>query len=170
MEKKNNSSLLSATVMIIVGIILAVFSGEALITILRVVGIGLLVVGAIGVISYFTSNNNEEKSFCKMLISAVEAIGGLLVLAAPKLFLNIYPIAMGILITLDGFGNLFQAFSLKKTGLDSWKTMLILAIISIVLGIVIICNPFSTISVLTTIIGVILIYDGILKLIPSLKK
>ena len=49
MKKLRLSPLLSALILIIVGVILVLYSGDALSTILRVVAAGLLVVGVIGV-------------------------------------------------------------------------------------------------------------------------
>lgn len=170
MKKLRISPLLSAIILIIVGVILVLYSGDALSTILRIVAIGLLVIGVIGVSSYFLGKDDGKKSVWRMLIAAIEAIAGLIILIRPQIILNIYPIAMGIIIAVDGLGNLFQALSMKRRANSHWKPMLILACITIVFGIIIVCNPFSTLNALTSVIGIVLAYDGVTRFLAAVRK
>ena len=48
--------------------------------------------------------------------------------------------------------------------------MLILACITIVLGIIIVCNPFSTLNALTSVIGIVLAYDGVTRFLAAVRK
>jgi uncharacterized membrane protein HdeD (DUF308 family) len=105
-----------------------------------------------------------------MLIAAIEAIAGLVILVRPQIILNIYPIAMGIIIAVDGLGNLFQALSMKRRENSHWKPMLILACITILLGIIIVLNPFSTLNALTSVIGIVLAYDGVTRFLAVVRK
>ena len=170
MKRIRISPLLSALILIVVGVILVLYSGDALSTLLRIVAIGLLIVGVIGVTGYFNGKDDGRKSIWRMLVAAVEAIAGLIILIRPQIILNIYPIAMGIIIAVDGLGNLFHALSMKRQNDSHWKALLILACITILLGIIIVCNPFSTLNALTSVVGVVLAYDGVTRAIAALRR
>ena len=170
MKRSKLSTILTALVLAVIGTVLVLFPGKALITILRVVGVGLILIGGIGVISYFVQKAPEKKSLWKMLVSAVEAIVGIVILANPALVISIYPVIMGIVIIIDGLSNVLTSISMKRHSISAWKYSLVLALISILLGTIILCNPFSTASALISIIGVVLIYDAISNIIIMLKK
>ena len=157
-------------IMIVLGVILVVYSGQAMATILRITAVGFLVFGTVGIVGFFLGKDDDKKSIPKLVVYAIEGLGGLIALINPQFIMDIYPIAMGIIIAIDGLGNLFQALSMKKQEGKPWKAMLLLSVITILLGIVIICNPFSTLNVLTIVIGVVLVYDGLTKVIAVVKK
>ena len=170
MKKTHISPLFVGLIMIVLGVILVLYSGQAMATILRITAVGFLVAGAVGVAGYFLGKDDEKKSILKLFVYAIEAMAGLIVLINPKFILDIYPIAMGIIIAVDGLGNLFQALSMKKQEGKPWKAMLLLSVITILLGIMIICNPFSMLNVLTIVIGAVLVYDGLTKVIAAVNS
>ena len=55
-----------------------------------------------------------------------------------------------------------------KNDYDSWKGFLLLALLSIALGVVMILNPFGTMETLVMAIGVILIVEGAINLLSAL--
>lgn len=170
MKKSHISPLFTGLIMIVLGVILVMYSDQAMATILRITAVGFLIVGAIGVAGFFLGKDDEKKSILKLIVSVIEALAGLIVLINPQFIIDIYPAAMGIIIAVDGFGNLFQALSMKKKEGKPWKVMLVLAVITILLGIMVICNPFSTLKVLTIVIGAVLVYDGLSKVIATVLK
>ena len=68
---------------------------------------------------------------------------------------------LGIVILLHGFLDLQQAFNVRRAGYPYWYVALILGFVSIVLAALILINPFGSLTVLTVILGVSLIYDGV---------
>lgn len=59
---------------------------------------------------------------------------------------------------------------MKRQNDSHWKALLILACITILLGIIIVCNPFSTLNALTSVVGVVLAYDGVTRAIAALRR
>ena len=170
MKKTHTSPLFIGLIMIVLGVILVLYSGQAMATILLITAVGFLVVGAVGIAGFFLGRDDDKKSIPKLFVYVIEALAGLIVLINPKFIMDIYPAAMGIIIAVDGLGNLFQALGMKKQEGKTWKAMLLLSVITILLGILVICNPFSTLNVLTIVIGAVLVYDGLTKVIAVVKK
>ena len=91
--------------------------------------------------------------------------GGLLFLFKANI-INIFPVIIGIWIIIAGVTKFQLAFNLR--GIDSkWIVVLLSSIISIILGVLIILNPFSTVMTITVISGIILFITEICNLIES---
>jgi uncharacterized membrane protein HdeD (DUF308 family) len=75
---------------------------------------------------------------------------------------------MGIIILITGLLNIVNAFSAKKAGASKWLVSLILAIITVICGVVILLNLNGTADLLVCIIGVVFVYNGVSMLIMKI--
>ena len=97
--------------------------------------------------------------------SAVTGVnGGIVVLAAPKFLISIVPFAVGVVVLVNGIVNLAQALDQRRMGYGRWSFSLALAVLTIVLGVLVICNPFSTMEMLVMAIGIVVAYNGLSNL------
>lgn len=81
---------------------------------------------------------------------------------------RILPIVFGLFVIFDSLGRIQNALELRRCNYESWKGFLLLALLSIALGVVMILNPFGTMETLVMAIGVILIIEGALNLLSAL--
>ena len=163
MRRFNFKAVLGSLLMLVGGIFLLVKPGETLEMIVKIVGVVLLIVGAIGVLQYFIKKG-RDRSLPRLLISAVELIGGFVCLANPGYIVSVYYIAAGLIILLNGVNNLTLALDLKALGFRQSTLVMILAILAMIAGVVIILNPFAAAATMLRVIGVLLAYDGIVGL------
>ncbi|NLL78590.1 MAG: hypothetical protein GX234_02055, partial [Clostridiales bacterium] len=75
---------------------------------------------------------------------------------------------ISVYILFDSFMNLRQALDLKDAGYDKWWSMLILAVIMIILGIIMVFNPFGTVAVMVMFMGGIFLFRGISNIVSIL--
>ena len=68
----------------------------------------------------------------------------------------------------DSLGRIQNALELRRCEYPSWKIFLLLAVLSVVLGIVMVVDPFGTMETLVMAIGLILILEGALNLLSAL--
>lgn len=167
MKKSKINAIVSTIIIIAVGVFLLIRPGETLTTAVRLFGIALLVLGAMGVVSQLIKR--DDRSVISLIISVVEAVIGIIIIASPAFVVSLFPIIVGIIIALYGLSDLLAALNMKKADIGSWKIALILSVITIILGIVLFVNPFKTMSTLVRIIGVVLVYKGITGLFIRLK-
>lgn len=66
----------------------------------------------------------------------------------------------GLFVIFDAIGRVQNALDLRRCGYDSWKGFLLLPVLSVVLGVILIANPFGAMETLVMAIGVILIVEG----------
>ena len=67
-----------------------------------------------------------------------------------------------------GIGGIVRAVEAKKAGVSKWGILLALAILTVVLGAVILSDPFSALETAIMVIGAGLIYEGATDLITAI--
>ena len=151
----------SATLCIILGIILVVYPNTSMTIVCRAVGVIVLITGLGMVFSYLRSETKGFFAKLGLVFGSILAIvGGFLVLR-PLGIISIIPIIFGILFIYHGLANMRQAMELRQYKDKGWWLPVLIAATTILLGLFIINNPFTTIDVIMRIIGACLIYDGL---------
>lgn len=165
--RADNHGVLLSIVMIVLGLLLALWPGHVMTTALTILGIALLVGGALLIYSWY---NGRARSSSVITLSEgiLMVVAGLVVLIAPKFLISIVPFVVGALITLNGVFNLAQSLDQRRWNYSRWTMSLVVAILTIVLGVLIMLNPFSTMESLVMAIGIIIIYNGISNLLIEL--
>lgn len=150
------------------GIFLLLAPGTALNIVCYALGAVVLACAVVQLVRYFTIERGVFKSQLT-LISAIVclALGGFLIISSDTV-VRILPIVFGLFVIFDSLGRVQNALELRKCGYSSWKGFLLLALLSIVLGGIMIANPFGTMETLVMAIGVILVIEGSLNLLSAL--
>lgn len=157
---KMNYSL-SAVVCVILGIVLLVWPGQSTDLVCMVLGIVLAGFGLIQIILYLVTKEKTVVSHGMMMLGIVLAVIGIWIIVKPGTIKQLIPVTIGILIVIHGGHNAVQSIELKKMNYDNWWVALLLAVLTIGLGVVLICNPFTVLDMAVRIIGAFLIYDGL---------
>lgn len=155
--------LSSAILCIILGIVLVAYPNTSLTLVCRAVGVIVLVTGLSFVLSYLRVGKKFWYGKIELVFGSIFAILGGFIVLYPLGILSIVPLVFGILLIYHGIANVRQAFELHQYKDKSWWLPVLIAATTIVLGIVIMRNPFGTIETLMRIIGACLIYDGLMN-------
>lgn len=160
MERLKNRSPLISIIMIIIGLILMIGPGHTLKFLVVVLGWGLILGGITEAVSGFTSG------FFPL------AIGGLFILAlgfyfviSPEVLVSVIPVLAGLGIVINGAVNLYRAWVGRNAMGYNPTRDIVLSIIAIVLGVIIMIHPFTTASVAAVLIGIAMVYNGIMNLV-----
>ena len=95
------------------------------------------------------------------------ALGAFLILRS-DIVVSILPIVFGLFVIFDSISRVQNALDLRRCGYSSWKSFLLLPVLSVVLGVIMILNPFGTMETLVMAIGIILIVEGSINLLSAL--
>ena len=152
---------LSAVICVILGIVLLVWPGQSTQVVCMVLGIVLGGFGLIQIILYLATKEKTMVSHSMMMLGVVLAVIGGWIVLKPETIIKAVPMIVGILIVIHGFHNAVQAIDLKKMQYDNWWVALLLSLLTVALGVVLICNPFTIVDTVVRIIGVFLVYDGL---------
>ncbi len=149
--------------LIVIGIVLILFPAETLDIAITIIGIILLVCGAVGVVLGLKGEGAYQ--VYTMSGAAVSIVVGIIFLVLPDFVRSILPMIMGIAIVLSGILNVMTAISQKNAGAPRWGLSLVFAVITVILGIIILANLNYTANIMIRIIGFIYIYNGLSMLI-----
>lgn len=152
---------LSAVICVILGIVLLVWPGHSTQVVCMVLGIVLGGFGLIQIILYLATKEKTMVSHSMMMLGVVLAVIGGWIVLKPETIIKAVPMIVGILIVIHGFHNAVQAIDLKKMQYDNWWVALLLSLLTVALGVVLICNPFTIVDTVVRIIGAFLVYDGL---------
>ncbi len=151
-KKKLNSNLFTALLYIVVGILLAVFPGEALDLGIKIVGVIFIIFGTLELV---------KKNWFG---GAVSLVVGILILFIGSTLLWIIMLVLGILVAVKGIISLVDALRRsRKSAIE-----IFFAVLTIVIGILLIFGDMAPLII--TIGGILLIVNGIIGLIGCLKK
>ena len=160
-------------IMLVLGGLFLVYPGTAQKTLANIIAIAFVIMGVAKILSYFGKPKEDAYGYMEYKSKSVIVIGIIyIVLAAfiAKVLMSIIPILLGIIIAVNGIIKLQYSLEIKKNIPDSrWQPMLLAAIIMLVVGVVILCNPFKTNNLIIRIIGGILVFESIFDLAASYK-
>ena len=168
MKNSKLGKILSLVVIALVGLFLVIYPGDTLNIVVGVFGGALLLIGLIGIVSYFLPKNKNSRNVIDLVISIVEVIVGLIVVSNIGFVISLFPIFAGVIIAAQGVLYLISALRMKSDN-NSWKLGLVLSLVMIAFGILIFANPFATQAALVRLAGIALIYNAVSGLIIRLK-
>ena len=169
MGKKLKWNLILMSVLYLaLGIFLLMVPGTALNVVCYALGAVVLACAVVQLVRYFAVERGIFQSQLT-LISGLVCLGlGAFLIIRSDIVVRILPIVFGLFVIFDSLGRIQNALELRRCNYDSWKGFLLLAVLSIVLGVVMTLNPFGTMETLVMAIGVILIIEGALNLLSAL--
>lgn len=169
MGKKLKWNLILMSVLYLaLGIFLLLVPGTALNVVCYALGAVVLICAVVQLVRYFVVERGIFQSQLT-LISGLVCLGlGAFLIIRSDIVVRILPIVFGLFVIFDSLGRIQNALELRRCNYESWKGFLLLALLSIALGVVMILNPFGTMETLVMAIGVILIIEGALNLLSAL--
>ena len=149
--------------LIVVGVVLILFPSATMEIGLKIIGLVLLVSGAVGVI--LAVRGQGAYKVYTATGAALSVAAGVVCLVQPGIVVSILPLVMGIVILATGILNIGNAFSAKKAGAPKWGISLIIALITVVVGGIILLKLGDTAELMLRIIGVIFVFNGVSLLV-----
>ena len=150
------------------GIFLVMKPGTALNIVCYALGGVVLACAAVQLIRYFVVERGVFQSQLTLISGLVCLALGVFLLLRSDIVVSILPIVFGLFVIFDAIGRVQNALDLRRCGYDSWKGFLLLPVLSVVLGVILIANPFGAMETLVMAIGVILIVEGAINLLSAL--
>ena len=134
----------------------------------RALGAVVLACAAVQLIRYFVVERGVFQSQLTLISGIIcLALGAFLILRS-DIVVSILPIVFGLFVIFDSISRVQNALDLRRCGYSSWKSFLLLPVLSVVLGVIMILNPFGTMETLVMAIGIILIVEGSINLLSAL--
>lgn len=161
LKKMKTNVVASSLLCVALGLVLLLWPGLSIKIVCTAVGAVLIMSGVIRIMEYFFVRDGSMYSQINLIFGIVLSAVGIWIVLSPEKVLSLIPIILGIVITLHGLHNIKQAIGLCRDQYDKWWIALLLGIVTVGVGVLLICRPFAAIDTMVMLIGVFLIYDGL---------
>lgn len=168
MKNYRKSFPFSSVAFILVGLALLLWPDLSLRLVCGLFGAVILIKGVSSLIGYARAEVRTFFSYFGWVFGAAATALGVFLLIRPETVVSILPILVGLFVIFDGIMRVQSAFELRSAGYNNWWSFLLLALVSGVLGVLMIWNPFGTVELLVMAIGVILLIEGVLNLASAI--
>ena len=176
-DNKNNEELKSKFTNIIkliinvaLGLVLLFYPGQTLDTAVKALGIVIIVAGAVALISSLTQSEKNGYVMFQLIGALIGIVAGIIVLTNRGLVISIFPVLTGVGIAIYGAFGIAQALTFRKFYSTGWQASLLFSVITIGVGILIAANPFSTMNTIVRLVGIVLIYNGVVGIYMQLNR
>ena len=169
-RKMNITSIIFSIIFILIGSFLLARPEDAIHLVSYALGIILIVWGVISVITFFTDKESQNYLDFGFIVGVFVLIFGIIILVKPDTIASIIPLLLGIWMLINGVTKL--SYSLTLNNNKSALSSIIISLIIVLLGILLIINPFQGAKKIVQILGISILVYSILDLIEcfSIKK
>ena len=129
-----------------------------------VCGALFIVFGLVRLVGYFSKDLYRLAFQYDLAFGLLMIALGVIMLLSPESLMNFICIALGLSIFADGLFKVQIAIDSKRFGLSTWWLIMALAVITVVVGIVLVARPSDSSRVLIVLMGVSMLCEGILDL------
>ena len=165
-KRTTNSIIASAILSALVGIIMIIFPNMSIKTISMISAIYIILHGVILIVLDIKASRYYIP-FDGMLPGILSIILGIILLVKPNILSTLFTIAIGVWIILSSINSLKMAISLRGEDVP-WVLLLLFGIIDLIIGIIVVFNPFTASISLMIFIGIMLIVHSIIDIIDMI--
>lgn len=158
-------SIIEMLVVIAAGLILLFKPGDTLITATRILGAALLAYAVVSALAWLLG---KERHASLLVSAAVAALLGLVLLVIPKALASVFPFIAGAVVVVAGIRSLASAFASRSVS-HSWVLGCVFAVVTILLGVLLLFRPFEAAKTVARVLGIILIYVGATGIVTAAK-
>ena len=165
-KKSTNKNMIISIIVFLVGLILFLRPDTTIKSITIVIGILLIIMGSGPILDLFKSE--EKKLSFSIAPSIILFVIAFILFFKPELLISIIPILIGISLIMSSAFKLQNIYNIKKVNnvFNIWTLIITLTIL--VLGLLLIINPFGGVITATKLIGVFLMVYSVLEIIDNI--
>lgn len=151
---------INAVIMVALGLVLVIWPDVLGVMLCYMLGGALILMGVIQLIGFLRGERLGFYSKFNMIMGIVLVLLGLWICTQPRIVLSIIPVVVGIIMLIHGLMDIQYTLDIKKTGNTKWWIAMIAAIITLVVGLLLVFNPFTAYEITMILLGIAMLYDG----------
>ena len=159
-----NGYIIMSLLFVILGICLIIWPDCSLKLFCTLIGIMLIAYGCIKIVGYFSKDYyclafQFDLAFGILLIAV-----GAIIIARREQVVNLIFAIFGILTLEDALFKIQMSMDAKRFGLSLWWRILVVAVLTGILGVLLLIRPFDAAEIMMILVGVSFLFEGILNL------
>ena len=160
-KKKAWSAVAESLVLIILGLLFVVLQ-ETMVKILAYfVGFFFVVKGGFQIINYYMEKGQNDFFNNELLSGVVSVLIGIAAFLIGENIANVFRVIIGILIIYESLVRINTASKLSAAGVPTWRYILIIALIMLILGVIITFTPGTVVAL----VGWIMMITGLMGIV-----
>ncbi len=142
----------------IAGLFLLLKPGATLGSVIKLTGWALILDGVIKAVQLFISGKRKLNDY---LLVAVQIVAGVAFMAVARFLLKLIPIIVGLFLIALAAYKIKTALDLKKRSSSDkkWLVMLVFSVLSVIIGIYVLCHPAGFTNTVIRILGAYLLIE-----------
>ena len=163
--KIKNLSIITIIASAVMGIVLLARPGETLYVVSMICGITMIALGVGALISYLV----KDRNMLLIILAVISVIMGIIVCVKYKSIVSILLFLFGLFILISGIVDLITSIDVKRYGFGDWIVSFLMSLVTAVLGLLIVVNPFSSSLAVIRLLGISLLVYAVLDLIAFIQ-
>ena len=159
-QDMKHNYFINAVIMVILGIVLVIWPHILGVMLCYLLGGALIVMGVFQLISFLRGERLGFYNKFVMMMGIVLVLLGIWICAQPRIVLSIITVVVGIIVLIHGLMDIQYTLDIKKAGSEKWWIALIAAALTLIVGLLLMLNPFTAYEITMVLLGVAMLYDG----------
>lgn len=168
MKAAKTSYIIASSAFCIIGLMLIIYPALSISVIGMICGIALIVFGAVKIWGYFSKDLFRLAFQYDLATGILLIVLGVIIMIKSDSMMNLICVILGITVLTEGLFKVQIAVDSKSFGLKQWRIILIAAVLAGIIGLLLVFRPAESAEILTVILGISLLCEGILNLITVL--
>lgn len=168
LKKGTILNLISTIIFFVIGIVLVTMPITMLSIVTYVVEATLMIIGIIEIINYVRVESKNDTFSFGFVQGVVCILLSLFLIINPTFLTTILPIVMGIWMIFGSLARIQIAIKLTTWGQKASAWYIFLAIIMFTVGLVVVCNPFKTATLIVEMLGAGIVVYTVFDIIQNL--
>ena len=166
-RKLGRNSIIISMILLVFGLFMFTRPISTINILMMIFGCLLVIDGLVHLVSYFSIKNELRFFSSELAQSIIYIILGFVLVCNYDKISSLLPIVLGIWIIVDSIFKLQIALNIRDIYDSHWGILLAMSIISALLGMVILINPFESLALLTMMCGAILMIVEVISIFES---
>lgn len=149
-------SIISTLIMLIFGILLFIFPETVINSITIGMGVIFIMIGIVPIINYFRFRKTGFSTTFSFMLGIFCIVAGLILLMNKNILGTIIPILTGVWMIINSINRISISMDLRDDNISFWSITFIYAILTLILGVLLILDPVNGGKFVTKSIGIII--------------
>ena len=154
LQEQRRSSVIVALITMVLGAVLVVWPDRSVRLMCTLLGAALLICGLVYILGWLVRRREGGISAFTLIPGVVLSGLGIWLMTSSDSVIALVQYVFGAVVIFHGVLDVQSSVSLMRQGAARWW-------LTLALGALILINPFGTFAALVTLIGLVLIYDGL---------
>ena len=164
-QRARTTVILTGIASLLTGVVILLNPAGVALFLTALFGGVLAIAGAVTLVGYARDVSTQSDLF----VGLVELVFGAILWFWPGMFVNWLVVIVGVFILFSGLGDFAEARSLAALGAPAAGMGTVLAVLTVIFGVLVVASPFALVDLMFSIAGFGLVFNGVTELVAAFR-